>query len=120
MVDLSEGIKSAPKVKLTFGKYEAVTRIYLKEASGGTVGLQEGLLVKKRPANAGDTVRCGFDPWVGKTPWRRTQLRTPLFLQRKSHGSRNLVGYSRWGGERLDTTEATKYSTQHKGTESRF
>ena len=24
--------------------------------------------------------RCGFDPWVGKIPWRRDRLPTPVFL----------------------------------------
>ena len=28
------------------------------------------LVVKNLPANAGD-MRCTFDPWVGKIPWRR-------------------------------------------------
>ena len=31
---------------------------------------QLALVVKNLPANAGD-MRCGFDPWVGKIPWRR-------------------------------------------------
>ena len=38
--------------------------------------------------------RCGFDPWVGKIPWRRTWQPTPLFLPRESHGQRSLAGYS--------------------------
>ena len=24
--------------------------------------------------------RCGFDPWVGKIPWRRAWQPTPVFL----------------------------------------
>ena len=24
--------------------------------------------------------RCGFDPWVGKIPWRRARQPTPVFL----------------------------------------
>ena len=32
---------------------------------------------------------------------------TPVFLARESHGQRNLVGYSPWGHEESDTTEAT-------------
>ena len=38
----------------------------------------------------------GFDPWVGKIPWRRKQLPTPVFLPEESHGQRNLAGYSPW------------------------
>ena len=41
---------------------------------------QVALVVKKPPANAGDMKRCGFDPWVGKSPWRRTWQTTPVFL----------------------------------------
>ena len=40
--------------------------------------------------------RCGFNPWVGKIPWRRKWQPTPIFLPGKSHGQRNLVGYSPW------------------------
>ena len=37
--------------------------------------------------------RCGFNPWVGKIPWRRKWQPTPLFLPGKSHEQRSLVGY---------------------------
>ena len=37
--------------------------------------------------------RPGFDPWVGKIPWRRAWLPTPLFLPGESHGQRSLVAY---------------------------
>ena len=38
--------------------------------------------------------RLGFDPWVGKIPWRREWQPTPIFLPGKFHGQRSLVGYS--------------------------
>ena len=41
--------------------------------------------------------RPGFDPWVGKTPWRRKWQPTPVFLPGESHGRRSLTGYSPWG-----------------------
>ena len=47
----------------------------------------------------------GFDPWVGKIPWRRKWLPTPVFLLGKSHGQRSLVGYSPWGRKESDMTE---------------
>ena len=47
----------------------------------------------------------GFDPWVGKIPWRRKWQSTPVLLPGKSHGQRSLVGYSPWGHKKLDTTE---------------
>ena len=39
--------------------------------------------------------RCGFNPWVGKIPWRRKWQPTPVFLPGKSHGQRSLAGYSK-------------------------
>ena len=60
------------------------------------------LVVKNLPANAGD-IRGTFDPRIGKIPWKRTWQPTP----EKSHGKRNLVGYSPWGHKELDPTEAT-------------
>ena len=44
---------------------------------------------------------AGFDPWVGKTPWRREWLPTPVFLPGEFHGQRRLVGYSSWGSQRV-------------------
>ena len=35
--------------------------------------------------------RCGFDPWVGKIPWRRKWLPTPVFLPGESRGLRSLA-----------------------------
>ena len=64
------------------------------------------LVVKNPPANAGDVKRCGFDPWVGKIPWRRAWQATPVFLPGESHGQSSLVGYSLWGRKESDTTEA--------------
>ena len=46
----------------------------------------------------------GFNPWVGKIPRRRKWQPTPVLLSGKSHGQRNLVGYSPKGRKALDTT----------------
>ena len=48
--------------------------------------------------------RCRFDPWVEKSPWRRKRQPTPVFLPGKSHGQRNLAGYSPWGRKESDMT----------------
>ena len=48
---------------------------------------------------------AGFNPWVGKIPWRRKWQPTPVPLPGKSHGQKILVGYSPWGLKELDTTE---------------
>ena len=38
--------------------------------------------------------RHGFNPWVRKFPCRKKWKPTPVFLPRKSHRQRSLVGYS--------------------------
>ena len=49
--------------------------------------------------------RPRFDLWVGKIPWRREWLPTPVFLPGEFHGQRSLAGYSPWDDKELDTTE---------------
>ena len=51
--------------------------------------------------------RPGFDPWVGKIPWRRAWQATPVFLPGESHGQRSLVGCSPWGFKESDMAEVT-------------
>ena len=51
--------------------------------------------------------RHGFNPWVGKIPWRRKWQSTPVLLPGKSHRQRSLEGYIPGGSKELDTTEHT-------------
>ena len=51
--------------------------------------------------------RPGFDPWVGKIPWRREKLLTPVFWPGELHGL-----YSPWGCKESDMTE--QLSLSHK------
>ena len=44
--------------------------------------------------------RLGFNPWVGKIPWKRDWQPTPVL----SHGQRSPVGYSPKSRKELDTT----------------
>ena len=53
--------------------------------------------------------RPGFNPCVGKSPWRGKWQPTPVFLLRKSHGQRCLVGYSLWDHKESDMTEHIHY-----------
>ena len=58
-------------------------------------------MVKRLP-----TMReTGFNPWVGKIPWRRKWQPTPVFMPVKLHGLRRLVGYSPWCHKESDMTE---------------
>ena len=50
--------------------------------------------------------RPGFDPWVGKIPWRRKWQPTPVLLPGESHGGRSLVGCSPWGRKESDVSSA--------------
>ena len=44
--------------------------------------------------------RCGFDPWVGKIPWRREWQPTPVFFPGEFHGQRRLAGHTVHGVSR--------------------
>ena len=61
-------------------------------------------MVKGLPAMQEMHKRHRFNPWVGKIPWSRKWQPAPVFLPGKSHGQRNLVGYSLWGCKELDMT----------------
>ena len=41
-----------------------------------------------------------WETWVGRIPWRRKQLPTPVFWPGEFHGL-----YSSWGHKESDTTE---------------
>ena len=63
-------------------------------------------MVKNPPAMQ----EIGFDPWVGKFPWRRKWQPTPVFLLGEFHGQRSLVGYSPLGLKVSDTTDGLTLS----------
>ena len=52
----------------------------------------------KNPLQCG---RPGFDPSVGKIPWRRKWQPTPVFLPETCLKQRSLVGYGPWGHREL-------------------
>ena len=67
---------------------------------GGSSGKEPACQCKRQK-------RWGFDPWVGKIPWRRAWQPTPGFLSGESHGQRSLEGYSPECLKESDMTEAT-------------
>ena len=70
-----------------------------------TWGFPGGSEVKVSASNAEDLSSIpGFNPWVGKIPWRRKWQPTPVFLPGESHGRRSLVGYSPRGRIESDMT----------------
>ena len=59
---------------------------YFKENFAG------GSVVKNPPTKSR---RHWFDPWIGKTPWRRKWQPTPVLLSAEFHGERSLVGHKK-------------------------
>ena len=45
--------------------------------------------------------RCGFDPWVGKSPWRRAWQFTPVFLPGESSWTEEPGGLQFIGSQRV-------------------
>ena len=75
-----------------------------------SVGFPDDSMVKNSPAHAGDM--GSIHPQVRKILWKRAWQPTPVFLPRKFHGERNLVGYSPWSRKESDTIElAYNWST---------
>ena len=63
---------------------------------------------RESACNAG---RPGFNPWVGKIPWRREQLPTPVFLPGESPWTEEPGGYSTCSC-RVRQDWATKHGTR--------
>ena len=62
-------------------------------------------MVKDLPANSRDARDMGSIPGLGRSPGGGAWQPTPVCLPGKSHGQRNLAGYSPWGHKELNTTE---------------
>ena len=63
-------------------------------------------MVKESTYIAGD---LGSIPELGRFPWRRERLPTPVFWPRESHGLS-----SPWGRKESDTTERDFYFQEEK------
>ena len=60
--------------------------IVIMSFPGGTSGKESACSCRRHK-------RCGFDPWVGRIPWRRAWQPTPVLLPGECHGQRSLAGY---------------------------
>ena len=76
-------------------------------SDGQSIGVPGGASGKEPTCQCRRHKRHRFNPWVRKIPWRRAWQPTPVSLPEESHGQRNLVGYSAWGYEESNMTEAT-------------
>ena len=72
----------------------------LNTLSSGSSGYKPACRCRRRK-------RCGFEPWVGKIPWRRAWQPNPVLLPGELHRQRNPAGYSPLGRKELDRTEVT-------------
>ena len=72
------------------GYFPACRSVRLSKTNKTTGLISGGSDSKVSACNAGDP---GFNPWVGKIPWRRERLPAPVFLPGESHGQRSLAGY---------------------------
>ena len=57
--------------------------------------------------------RLGFDPWVGKIPWRRAWQPTPVFLHGESPWTEEPGGLQPMKSQRAGHNWATKHSMAH-------
>ena len=97
-------IGSVQHLKSKFGKD------YLLEVKVKALTLVEGPLGRREgppspPSRKESACDVGFDPRVGKIPWRRKWQPSPVFLPGESHGQRSPVGYGPWGRKESDMTE---------------
>ena len=67
-----------------------------------SLGFPGGSVVKKLPANAGDT---GSISGLGKSPGEGNGNPFQYSYLENPHGQRSLEGYSSWGCKESDTTE---------------
>ena len=59
-----------------------------------TYSFKRASLVTQMVKNTPAMQETRFNPWLGKMPWKREWLPTPVFLPGESHGQSSLVGYS--------------------------
>ena len=70
--------------------------------------------VKKSVCSARD---LGFNPWVGKLPWRREQLAPPVSLPGESHGQRSPVATVHGVHQGSGTVPGTENKATNKSKE---
>ena len=99
------------------GKNTGMGCYFLLQGIFPTQGLKPGLPHCRQTLYCLSHQEPGFNSWVRKIPWRRKWQPTPVFLPGKSHGWRNLVGYSPWGHKELDTTERLHFTSNFESGE---
>ena len=99
---LTTDFAPASKDVLSFSVSEPPLYLVTTGFSGGASGKEPACQCRRHK-------RHGFNPRVGKIPWKGKWQPTPVLLSGESHGQRSLAGYSPWGRKELDRTEATEH-----------
>ena len=99
--------------------WNSILLVILLEMAWNMLGFPGGANGEEPACQCRRHKTCGFDPWVGKIPWRRTLQSTPVFLPGESHGQRSLVGYSPYDCKEADTTEMILHTHTHTHTQSK-
>ena len=71
-------------------------------------------VVKNPPANQGDIRDTGWIPKLGRSPGVGNGNPAPVFLPRKFHGQRGLVGYSPWVAKSQTQLRTHRHILAHK------
>ena len=106
---LLSGFSTATSTLIHFGFlcldwfYESLGCLYQISNFCDTTFVSRVFLVAQKVKNP-----PGFDPGVGKIPWKRAWQPTPVLLPGESRGQRSLEGYSPWDRKEWDTTECTQ------------
>ena len=95
-------------MKLSFGHGDAQGTEAKPTAGLKTplLGIKEGRGLPRWLSSKESACQCrrrGFDPWIGKIPWRRKWQPAPVFSPGKSLGQRSLAGYSACGHKEANT-----------------
>ena len=89
------------------------TLAHLNITAFNMAGLPQWLSSKESVCNTGDTGESGSIPGPGRSPAEGNGNPFIVFLPGKSHGQRNLVGYSPRGSKELDMSERKHSHTQY-------
>ena len=89
---------AVPREKGVEGRYGHISSAVVFSLCTGSLGtILHGTRAPSRLRWSRICLQCrrlGFVPWVGRIPWRKEWLPTPVFLPGESHGQGSLVGYS--------------------------
>ena len=91
-------IRQLPQMKLLWGIKQGIDSLLRHEGASLVAQLVKNCLQCGRP---------GFDPWVGKIPWRRERIPTPVFWPEEFHGL--------YSSKESDMTEQFSLHFRHVG-----